>query len=133
MLKSHEKFLLIDKNGKHKLVAEVNWQPENEDINDCKIVKFTCPSGEEVYVDKKHLLEMLFVMGSQEEKAKMIPQTLTRTRWYETVLSVTAKKDIHKGEEIVFPIKLSLPSTEEEIIGEIRESKTRTNIPIIGK
>ena len=133
MLLEHEKFLLVDKNGKYKLFAEINWEPNNQNTNEGKVLKFTCPGGEELYVDRKILNEMLFAIGRPEDQQKLIPQKLTRTRWYETVLSVKATKDIRKGEEIVFPIKLSLPAIEEEVIGEIKKSKTKTNIPLIGK
>ena len=132
MLKTHEKFWLMDKAGKHKLFAEVNWNPKDSSTNECRVVRFTCPNGDEIHVDKKHLLEMLFAMGKPEEQQKMIPQKLTRVRWYETVLSIKAKKDIHRGELITFPIKLSLPPLEEEVVGEIRESAIKSNIPLIG-
>ena len=133
MLLEYEKFHLIDKNGKHRLFVEVNWDLDSAAINQCKVLKFVCPGGEELYVDRKLLNEMLFAIGRPEDQQKMIPQKLVRTRWYETVLSVKATKDIRKGEEIVFPIKLSLPAIEEEVIGEIKKSKTKTNIPLIGK
>ena len=114
MLTEHEKFILGEN---EKFYAEINWNPLDEDTNNCKVVKFTFPDGKQSYVKKKHLVEMLFAMGSPEEQVKMIPQKLIRTRWYETVVGVKAKRNIGKGEMINFPIKLSLPDREEEIIG----------------
>lgn len=132
MLTEPEKFLLLDKNNKHKLFAFVNWNVEDPSTNEGKVIKFMCPNGEEVYVERKLLLEMLFAIGRPEDQQKLIPQTLTRSRWYETVLSVKATKDIRKGEEITFPIKLTLPDLRENIIGEVKGPKTSSTIPIIG-
>ena len=114
MLTEHEKFILGEN---EKFFAEINWNPSDEDTNNCKVVKFTFPDGKQSYVKKKNLIEILFAMGSPEEQVKMIPQKLIRTRWYETVVGVKAKRNIGKGEMINFPIKLSLPDREEEIIG----------------
>ena len=71
---------------------------------------------------------MLFAIGNKEEQVKMIPQTIRRTKWYETVISVKAKKDIKKGEIITFPLKITLPTVEEEVVAEIKKEK---GIPLL--
>lgn len=122
MLKEHEKFRLMDKAKNHDFFAEVNWddQPQNQE---CKIVKFTFPNGDKAFVERKHLNEMLFAIGTPEDQRKLIPTVETSVRWWETVLSVKAKKDIKRGENITFPIKLSIPASAEETIGVRNQNK----------
>lgn len=117
MLKQYEKLRLVDENKNNELLLEVNWKDDPK-ISECKIIKLTFPSGEECYVKRESLMSVLFLMGTPEQQRKMIPQTLSKVRWYETVVSVRAKNDIAKGQLITFPIKLSLPTIQEEIIRE---------------
>jgi hypothetical protein len=119
MIKDHQKFKLIDLNNKPAGIVEVNWNPKDESTNECKVLKFIYPDGSTSFVERKILNELLFVIGKPEDQRKMIPQTIKRVRWHETVLSVKAHKDIRKGENITFPIKITLPSIEEEVIGEL--------------
>ena len=120
MLTEYTKFRLMDKAKKNDFYCEVNWEPESKDINNSKILKFVFPNNEVAFIEKKHLLEILFAIGAPSEQRKMIPQKISKVRWYETVLSVKALKDIRKGENIAFPIKLTLPAIEEEVIQEIK-------------
>lgn len=115
MLDAYEKFRMIDQAKKNDFFAEVNYS-SNKDVINCQVVKFTFPDGKESFVDKKHLIEMLFAMGTENEQTDMVPYKITRAKWYETILSVVAKKDIRKGEKIVFPIKITLPSQEQEMV-----------------
>ena len=121
MLTNHQKWRMLDENGKNAFIAEVNWDESDERTNKCKIVKFTLTDGKEVFVKKENLYTMLFAMGSPEEQQKMVPQKVTKVRAYETVLGIKATKDIHKGEVIRFPIKIDLPPIEEEVIGELKQ------------
>lgn len=115
----HEKFALPDENKKNTLVFEVNWT-EDKSVAGCKLLRVHLPNGDMAVVRKEHLNAILFALGNEEEQKKMIPQVTRRSRWYETMVGVKAKKDIKKGEEIVFPIKLSLPTFEEEVIAETK-------------
>lgn len=119
MIKSHEKFRLADISKKHEFFAEVNWNEKDEAVNHCKLVRFTFPDGTQATIPKEHLMAMLFAMGNEAEQMKMIPQKLTYNKWYETVVSVVAKADIAKGEKLTFPIKISLPASEEDIVGRV--------------
>ena len=109
MLTEYEKFRFLDKANKNTFFAEVNWEPENELINKCQLFKFTFPDGKVSFVERKHLLEMLFACGRPEDQRNMIPQTLETIHHYKTTLGITANRDIHKGEAINFPIDLSIP------------------------
>lgn len=126
MLTEHEKFLMIDLGKKNDFHCEVNFRADDESTNKCKVFKFTFPDGKEAFIRREDLLQMFFACGKPEDQQKMIPQRLTSTRWYETVLSVRAGKDIRKGENITFPIKLSLPPIEQEVVSEI---KKQYNLP----
>lgn len=129
MLDTHEKFRLIDKNKKNDLFVEVNWSDDAK-INECKMVKFNM-DGKEALVDVRELNSMLFAIGSPEVQRNLIPQTIKRSRHYETVISVKAKKDIKKGEEITFPIKITLPTVEDEVIAEVKRETTESKGGII--
>ena len=122
MIKTYEKFRIIDSAGKSAVVIEVNWNPYNPETNECKILKFNYPDGTTSYVKRELLNQFLFAIGTPEMQRKIIPQKLTKVRWYETILGVKATKDIRKGEMINFPIKISLPPIEEEVIGELTKS-----------
>lgn len=121
MLDRYEKFRLVDEGKNNEFFVEVNWD-KNQKTSDCKVLKFTFPDGTESYIKREYLNALLFAVGNEEEQQKMIPQTITRVKWYETVVSVKAKNDIKRGELITFPIKLSLPSLQEEAIAEIKHS-----------
>lgn len=117
MIDGHEIFRVPDESKTHEFKIEVNWEPKNPKINDCKLLRFIFPNGEVALVKKEHLNAILFVLGTADEQKRLIPRVERRSRWYETVVSVKAKKDIRRGEEITFPIKLSLPAFEEEVLG----------------
>ena len=104
MLTEHEKWKLGD-----GFFCEVNWNPENELTNNCQVFKFTLPNDEVFYVERKHLLEILFACGKSEDQQKMIPQTLETIHHYKTILGIKATKDIGKGEMMNFPVELSVP------------------------
>lgn len=120
MLTEHQKFRLVDENKNNEFFLEVNWTKE---VTPCKVIKFIFPNGEESLVKREHLMGVLFTMGNPTEQRRMIPQTISKVRWYETTLGVKAKKDIRAGETINFPIRLSLPPIEEEVLREIGNSK----------
>lgn len=117
MITDSEKFRIPDENKQHDFYAEVNWDKKNALTNECKIVRFTFPNGSEALVKKEYLHAILFAIGNEAEQQKLTPQITRTSRWYESTISVKATKDIKKGEEITFPLKLSLPTLEEERIG----------------
>jgi hypothetical protein len=120
MITEHEKFRLKDQNGKHDLIAEVNWNPEDEATNNSQVLRFTWPDGTKSFVKREYLNAMLFAIGTAADQRKMIPQKIHRSRWYETVISVEAKNDIKKGEKITFPLKITLPTFEQEVVAELQ-------------
>lgn len=119
MISSYEKFRVPDENKTNELTVEVNWNPHDEAIKDCKLVRLTL-GGKTMTLKKEHLHAILFAIGNEEEQRKMTPQVLTKSRWYETVISVEAKNDIKKGEKLTFPLKLTLPTFTEEVIAEAK-------------
>ena len=115
MIDGHEKFKMEDLAGKHDWFMEVNWEDDKK-TRDCQVIKLTFPNGDTAFTKKDHLYSVLFAIGNPKQQAEIIPQKLTRSRWYETTVGVKAKKDIRKGEQIIFPVKFSLPAVEEEVI-----------------
>jgi len=127
MIDGHEKFQLKSEGEGSPWFIEVNWQDDPK-TNQCKILKITFPNGDTSFIKKEHLLAVLFAIGSESEQQKMIPQKLTRSKWYETVLSVKATKDIRRGESIIFPVKITLPAVEEEVIKEMKKDMWKTGL-----
>jgi len=132
MITGHEKFRLTDLGKKNDFTIEVNYKgDEDAETNECKILKITFSDGKECYIEKEKLNSVLFAIGTAAEQRQMIPQVIRRSRWYETVISVKAKKDIRKGEDITFPLKITLPTEEEAVIAEIkREQRNKSTILI---
>ncbi len=131
MLDTYEKFRLTNKTGRtdqDNLFAEVNWS-DKEEIQGCKVIKFTL-GDKTAIIDRNELNAMLFTIGTSQDQQKMIPQIIRRSKWYETIIGVKAKKDICKGEEIRFPLKITLPSIEEEAIAEIKQQKSEVLLKI---
>lgn len=120
MIEGYEKFRIQDLNKEKDFFIEVNYK-RDPTVNQCKILKITFPNGDVSYVDRKQLYMFLFAIGSPSDQQKMVPQTVRRVKWYETVVGVKATKDIRRGEMINFPIKISLPAVEEDIIGELKQ------------
>ena len=119
MIQSHEKFRLVEPGDKLTDVFwEVNWNPKDEDTNQCKMIRMTY-GDKVIVVERKVLLEILFAIGKPEDQQKMIPQTLETVHHYKTTLGIKAKNDISKGEMINFPIELSVPcmALQQDIIG----------------
>lgn len=121
MIKSHQIFRILDEAKSKELKIEVNWDTKDEKTNNCKYLRLIFPDGSTGLVKKETFNAFLFTIGNEEEQRKLIPQVTRKTRWYETVVGVKATKDIKKGEEITFPIKLSLPTIDEEIIAEAKK------------
>ena len=123
MIKNYEKFRLVDQSGKGDLLIEVNFDDKDEN-KECKVLKLTYPDGTNAFVKKEYLNSLLFVIGTAEDQMKMIPQKLTTVRKYSTVLGITAKEDIKKGEQIKCAVEIDLPSVVSDIISEVRGDKT---------
>lgn len=116
MITSYEKFRIEDLKGEKDLLIEVNYS-KNDEVKDCKTLKLTFPDGSQSFVKREHLFAFLFSIGTSDNQRDMVPEKLRHSRHYETVISVKAKKDIAKGELITFPLKITLPTIEEEVIG----------------
>ena len=132
MITEYEKFNLVDANDrKTGVTMEVNWDKDPEK-NECKIIKMTLPDKSTHYIKRDMFNAFLFAIGKEEDQRKMIPQKITRSKWYETVVSVTTTKDIKKGEKLTFPLKLTLPDERREAIEEVKHDikKKKTLIEV---
>lgn len=115
---------------------EVNWS-DDAAIRDCQVIRVSFPKskdGGSFVIKKEELNALTFAMGTKSEQMKMIPIVETRSRHYETVLGITATKNIKKGEKIVFPVSIPLPTFSEEIISEAKRDavKNHQGLPLIG-
>jgi hypothetical protein len=130
MISSHESFRFGPPGN--ELNFEVNWNTD-KDVIHCQKIRVNLPNGEKFVIKRDELNAMLFAMGKPDEQMKMIPQRTQRSKWYETVVSVQATKPIRKGEKITFPIKLALPTIEEEVVAEVKKDVLKSNYPLIGQ
>lgn len=132
MIEGHEKFRIGgEKNGGiigDEFYIEVNFDGDDK----CERLKITFPDGKFSIIRKEHLNAILFAIGTEAEQRKMIPQVERRSRWYETHIEVVAKKNIKKGEKISFPLKITLPTFEEEVIAEAKRDVIKSNYPLLG-
>lgn len=123
MLKTHEKLRIPDENKANDLIFEVNWAPKDAKSNECKLIRVHYPDGKTAVIKREHILSVIFAFSPPDEQSKLVPVKLSQTRWYETTIGITAKKDIRKGEKIVFPLKLTLPAAEQELMGITSKAK----------
>jgi len=123
MIKNHEVFRIPQLNKGKSIEVEVNWNLKDKETNECKVLKFKWPDGSESYVKKDLFYGFLFTIGSREQQRKMIPQKIRDVRHYETDLYLQMRKDCKQGDIIKVPVNISLPSVEEEVIGEVVKQK----------
>lgn len=114
MIRTHEKIRIADENKEYDLEFEVNWNQGDPESNECKLVRVIYPNGTVAIIKRDQLHAFLFAIGTADQQREMLPVKKTRSKWYETTISVKAKKDIAKGEEITFPLKLTIPMEESE-------------------
>lgn len=130
MISSYNKLRIVDEAGKNHLLVEVNWNEKDEKTNKCQVLKLTYPDGSQAYVKREYFMSFLFAIGQPEEQRKMIPQTITKVRVYKTMLGITAKQDIKKGQKINVKVEIPLPEIVDQIVGEV-ENKNKTKSGII--
>ena len=117
MITSYEKLKVPDQGGNNSLVFEVNYSDQPE-IQNCQMLRITYPNGSLGYLKREHLMSLLFAIGRPEDQINLIPAKITTIRKYQTMLGITAKKDIKKGEKINVQVDIPLPPIEQEVIGE---------------
>ena len=117
MLKEYERFVILDQASKKPaFFADVNWNENDEATNEGKVLKFIIGTGDdkkEFYIKREDLKNLLLYVGDSKVMMSLSPQNINRSREYETVVGITAKKDIRKGERIVVPISLRLPDIQD--------------------
>jgi len=129
MLEEYQKFKMLDLSGKgNHFFIEVNWNPEDEKTNQCKVLKVTFPNGDTAFIKKELLLSLLWVIGKRSEQRKMIPQKITKVRHYITTLWVQIKQDMKKGDILKIPVNISLPAVSEEVIAELKKDAKKLKV-----
>jgi hypothetical protein len=123
MITEYQKFRIPDHSGKNHIEAEVNWN-DDDAINECKVIKLTFPDGNKSFVKREDLNQILFSIGNADDQKKLIPQKIQLVHWYESKVGVRATKDIKRGEQVVFPVKFSVPCTNKDVIGAAKKEKS---------
>ena len=129
MIIEPEKFKIIDQSGKNTIEIEVNWRPEDEKINECKVLRIKI-NGEEGYVALGDLRTILFACSNPKEQRKMLPIQMVTQRKWQTVLGVKADHDIKKGEIVNFKVDIPLPPIEEEIMYQAQRIAKNNIVPV---
>ncbi len=130
MITSHQKFFIPDENHENNLNLEVNWEPKNEKINECKFIRVLFPDGKTAVIKREYFHSILFAISRAEEQRKMIPVIVQEVRNYQTILGITASKDIAKGEKINVRVNIPIPSQRDEIIMDANEQLQEKGITL---
>jgi len=112
MIENHNKITIPDVNGKNDLTIEVNWSSVPE-IQGCKMFKVEI-NGQYGIIKAEDLFAILFALGSEEVKEKLMPVRSTTITKYYKQHRVVAKKDIKRGEELVVNCSINVPSVVRE-------------------
>lgn len=120
MLRGYEKIRVPDEAKQKDFFFEVNWE-KNPKTDNCQVVRVTFPNGEIAHVKRDHLHAIFFALGTPEQQQKLIPQTMQRVRQLEGLFKVKATRPIAKGEDVVFPYKISIPEPEEIVYQDIKK------------
>lgn len=130
MLKTHEK-LNVPLKGNNRFYIEVNYKGEDDkETNECKILKLTFPDNTVDYMERDHLNALLFAMGTEAQQRDLLPTKITTARRYQTVLGITAKKDIKRGEKINVQVDIPLPPIEETIFEAAKDMANKHGVLI---
>ena len=128
MITEPEKFNIKTIKGE-PMSIEINWRPEDEETNNCKVLRIRI-GDKETFMATGDLRTILFAVSNKEEQKKMMPlQMITQRKW-STVLGLKAYKDIKKGEVVNFKVDIPLPPIEEEIMYQANQIvKNRLVVP----
>lgn len=103
---------------------DVNW---NAHVTPCKVLRLRV-GDKETLVDRDQFFALLFLFTTPEQSRAIVAKEMQMNpiKQYSTVLGVTAKKDIHKGEKINIPVTFDIPISEEErVLLEARGKKVK--------
>ena len=89
--------------GKLKIFA--NW---NEAVKPAKKFRIAMNGVEEI-IDREDLYSLLMLFGDEEQQEQLIPVIETKVKQITRLLKVRAKKDMKKGELLVFPYTYFIP------------------------
>lgn len=123
MIQTHEQLRIADENKEFDLTFEVNWNPKDQKSNNCQLIRVLLPDGKVSVIKREHLNAVLFAIGTEEDQRDLVPQHITTIRNYETVLGITATKNIAKGEKINVSVKIPIPVANQEVVTKFGGSK----------
>ena len=87
------------------LKIRANW---NEAVTPAEKFEFTI-DGKVAYLDRDDLYSLLMLFGNEEQQELLTPVAETRVKEITRLLKVKAKKDMKKGETLVFPYTYYIP------------------------
>lgn len=116
MLIGHEILRVPDLNKENDLQVEVNFNPSDKESNECKIIRLIFPGGKTALVKREHLHAIMFAIGTPKQQRSLTPQSMIKKRRFEGLVTLTASKDIQKGEKIVARCFHDLPDDIQEVI-----------------
>ena len=127
MITNYEKLRIPDEGGKNDLIIEVNYS-DDPNVTRCQILKVNYPDGSIGYLKRDYLMAMLFSIGRPVDQVSLIPKKIQTVRKYQTILGITANKNIQAGEKINVKVDIPLPPVEDLIIEEAKKQLTRSKI-----
>lgn len=124
MIEEMNTLRLPTKNAKD-IEITVNWN-DNPEVKGCKLLKMKV-EGKDYIVDRDQLVNLLMVLGSEQNLKDLMPVTLTQVKRYETILEFQwkASRNFQKGETITVqaPHIVSLPITDERFAGALKKKE----------
>jgi len=93
------------KMGNEKITIEANW---DAGVTPGKAFKITV-DGKEAILERDDLYALLMLFGDEEQQSDLIPVQQTQVRAITRLITVKAKKDIKRGEEIKFAYEYFVP------------------------
>ena len=82
----------------NNLKVEANF---GEDVKPCKVIRFNI-NGQEAFVNKSDLYALLMLYADDQEMSGAVKITEKKVKMMRKAVKVMAKKDIKKGEDVVF-------------------------------
>jgi len=105
-----------------RIQIDVNW---NADVMPCKVLRLTFPGGGTGLVKKTDLVTMLMFFADPTEMEALIVKSMKPVHSYETILGITATKEIHTGDKINLPISVHYPADGD---GPVRIFTKQSNV-----
>jgi hypothetical protein len=126
MLKDREKIILPDLKKINDI--EIDVIPDEFYKDKLKVIM----GGKEALINRKDLFSIAFVIADPDTQVDLTPVKQTTIRKYVRQYRITAKKNIKKGEQIIFNTSFDVPlEVYEGLRKDIFEQQNKKRSPLL--